>query len=522
MTGWGGGGAPLIGCLASSFTLTTPLSLPDLLVCLSRGLYMDIHIYFNNFSVSFVAYPIYPLSGEWVCNSGNIIYNVTLRGGLQSGDFKRIGMVGDMKFCMRYCCEDRKCDVAFMAKGNCYLVNCNNDFLCQAVPANSPELYPRIAYISRTYFNSYVRNVPNSVTSQGKEAYGMVSAKFGDVSEEHNVRPPKNSKLQPILGPKMTQFQRESLKSFDSAASKVLQNKLQTKPLSNLQQGKKNKISKVINALKRPPASPQETTIYSQGCYPTKLHKGVSLRYGTKSGDFYDYGDIGDMRMCVDLCCHDKACDVALMLGRTCYTISCYSFEMCQMVPTARGIKVTSQLAYVIKKETKDAIKKLKLSHDHEKNLQIHSSPKLKLQQDQQKSEVFSKDEDDEVEIGSPKSDIFSNDEPNVPRKFTKGCRKNQVLRNHGLVGGQKAGIYTLRGITPDFAACVGLCCAEMMCDAAFLLGRRCFSVQCYRNGACAGKPATSHGLRSKLAFVERKDQYDMSESKFLSFYSLS
>ena len=270
-------------------------------------------------------------------------------------------------------------------------------------------------------------------------------------------------------------------------------------------------------------SSDAEVSVRSQGCYQAKVHKGVSLKYGTHSGEFYDYGEIGDMRMCVDLCCKDKKCDVAFMVGRTCYTISCSSFDFCQMVPSTKSQSLLTQLAYVIKQHDTGGEEKLFMSKYHEKLLaephllQKHKKKRLKSSNQLPASSAVSFNEHRDIEVGTPKSDIFALDDPNVPTKFTKGCRGNRILKDYGLIGGQRAGVYILRGITPDFDSCIGLCCAEMMCDAAFLLGKRCFSVQCFRNGACAGRPATSHGLRSKLAFVERKDD-DIGESKLFFF----
>ncbi len=459
-----------------------------------------------NVSIQSIGFPIYPTSKAWMCNSENVIYNSTLQGGIHSGKFRKLGVIKNMDTCTRHCCDDRKCDVAFMAKQNCYLVTCENKFLCSPVPTASPKLYPRLAYVTKTYFKDkdVSKTAPNQVADDSKYQG------FGDVGDDEL---------------------RQHLQSGDNAAKSLL-SKLDATTSSTLQQS----LLKYDNSLQAAhndkkdrieTNSDSETSVYSSGCFPAKIHKGVSLRYGTHSGEFYDYGEIGDMRMCVDLCCKDKKCDVAFMVGKTCYTISCSSFDFCQMVPSSKQPNLSTQLAYVIKRRSADSKKKLLISQNHEKflNHQISSKASKKTTAGQPhlhsggshshaESPHMHPQEFSFSEKGTPKSDIFSSDEPNVPKKFTKGCRNNRILRDYGLIGGQRAGVYTFRGITPDFDSCIGLCCSEMMCDAALLLGRKCFSVQCFKNGACAGRPATTHGLRSKLAFVERKDE-DIGESKF-------
>ena len=416
-----------------------------------------------------------------------------------------------MNACSQYCCEDRQCDVAFMAKQNCYLVTCLSKNLCGSVPTESPKLFPRLVYVSRTFFHANTRTISNEAFEKT-----LHQGTFGDaVGDNEGSRSP---------GKGDAGLRKNSFYKIDKSESKNLKEKLRLyaegldNPVTVRHFGQKNLASNSLTTRTDVPVSNMdEVTVYAQGCYPAKVHKDVSLRYGTHSGEFYDYGEIGDMRMCVDLCCKDKKCDVAFMVGKTCYTISCSSFDFCQMTKASKTQRLTTQLAYVIKKRSSEGEKKLLISKNNEKLLSHQISAKSHAKSHVQSSlhaptSRFLSNERQDIEIGTPKSEIFSSEEPNIPKKFTKGCRSNRILNDYGLIGGQRAGVYTLRGITPNFDACIGLCCAEMMCDAAFLLGRRCFSVQCFRNGACAGRPATSHGLRSKLAFVDRKDD-DIGES---------
>lgn len=69
------------------------------------------------------------------CTHIDLRQNVTLRGGIKSGNFTKLGEVADMQTCIDACCQDLKCDVAFMAETTCYSLRCFSDRLCQTVPA---------------------------------------------------------------------------------------------------------------------------------------------------------------------------------------------------------------------------------------------------------------------------------------------------------------------------------------------------------------------------------------------------
>ena len=430
---------------------------------------------------SILALPIYPTSGDWTCNAGRVLRNQTLSAGIQSGQFKKAGNVKDVTECIRYCCDEEQCDVALMAKGNCYLVSCNNKFLCRPVPAQSTDLSPQISYVTHTKLKT--KTLPDLQTFLSNQEYLNHSQNYGE-SLERKLRD------KPTL-----MFRLKAMTEDGQDQKRVVINKQDTSDKKAetffRQQGTPSAVASIVNI---------------ENCYPAQIHTSVSLRYGPDSGDFYDYGQIGDMRQCVDLCCKDKLCDVSFMVGTTCYTVSCYTLEKCQMIPASKKAKLTSQLAYVIKKTDVARKQKLTISRKHENFLEV--------ERHKQKSQPwkFDRDRDGHFQDNNIKNTVL--DEPNIPASLTKHCRHNNIMKNHALIGGQKAGVYTFRGLTPGFNSCLKLCCADLFCDAAFLLGKRCYSVQCYKNGKCASRLATSSKLQSTLAFIEREDQLDISESK--------
>ena len=78
-----------------------------------------------------------------------ISYDVTLKGGLNAGNFTPTGTVDSMETCVRKCCESQSCDVAFMLKDSCYTVGCVSEELCEEVPAPSSAYYPRLSFVRR-------------------------------------------------------------------------------------------------------------------------------------------------------------------------------------------------------------------------------------------------------------------------------------------------------------------------------------------------------------------------------------
>lgn len=69
------------------------------------------------------------------CTHLDIKHDVTLRGGIKSGNFTKLGYLRDMQTCIDACCQDQKCDVAFMPGHACYSVSCFSEKLCESIPA---------------------------------------------------------------------------------------------------------------------------------------------------------------------------------------------------------------------------------------------------------------------------------------------------------------------------------------------------------------------------------------------------
>ena len=81
------------------------------------------------------------------CSSSKIYPNVTLLGGIKSGNFTSLGKTKNMQECIGKSCDLGHGDMAFMLGSYCYSVSCYSDRVCQTIPAQPSKFYPRIAFL---------------------------------------------------------------------------------------------------------------------------------------------------------------------------------------------------------------------------------------------------------------------------------------------------------------------------------------------------------------------------------------
>ena len=74
--------------------------------------------------------------------------NVTLRDGINSGEFTDRGSVLNMEDCITQCCGDDNCNLAFVIKDTCFTVKCKSYDACTLKSAVSHYYNPRIAYVN--------------------------------------------------------------------------------------------------------------------------------------------------------------------------------------------------------------------------------------------------------------------------------------------------------------------------------------------------------------------------------------
>ena len=205
---------------------------------------------------------------------------------------------------------------------------------------------------------------------------------------------------------------------------------------------------------------------HDSSCLAKSILRNVTLRNGLKAGEFTDYGKVKDVETCIRFCCEEKGCDVSLMLRKTCYTIHCHSDASCGVIP-AHTSKLDPVLAFVSR--TKNALKRAEVK----RNNPLHRS-KITLESVQ---------------------------------KFLRGpkCRYKDIKHDVTLRHGRMAGEFKTRGVISDIKICIGLCCSDPVCDAAFIAGEYCYSVACYSRELCTPvKAHASEHIKSQFALIDR------------------
>ena len=90
------------------------------------------------------------------CPKTKVINNVTLKGGVDAGEFHDNGQVDDMDKCRRICCEMTQCHLAFMLGKNCFSVKCHDVDACRAQSAKPSNFLPKVyGYFFHLPFLSY-------------------------------------------------------------------------------------------------------------------------------------------------------------------------------------------------------------------------------------------------------------------------------------------------------------------------------------------------------------------------------
>ena len=88
------------------------------------------------------------------CNAGKIIYNATLRLGMHSGMFTKLGRVSTMDDCIERCCKSSNADVAYKLGSFCFAVKCKTREMCKPSPTmfsdiTSLNLNPAISFLNQ-------------------------------------------------------------------------------------------------------------------------------------------------------------------------------------------------------------------------------------------------------------------------------------------------------------------------------------------------------------------------------------
>ena len=84
-------------------------------------------------------------------------------------------------------------------------------------------------------------------------------------------------------------------------------------------------------------------------CSHGHVHHGAMPRLGMLSGKVVPHGKLTNMDRCIKYCCESHTCDVALMIGKECFSITCKSSVACQ---TAQShFHRRTKMVYIYRKE---------------------------------------------------------------------------------------------------------------------------------------------------------------------------
>ena len=71
-------------------------------------------------------------------------------------------------------------------------------------------------------------------------------------------------------------------------------------------------------------------------CKKGEVLESYVLRGGRKAGAYYKIGSAANYEECVDLCCSNDDCNLALFVKSSCYSVECKSAELCKPIKVHR------------------------------------------------------------------------------------------------------------------------------------------------------------------------------------------
>eukprot|EP00794_Sanderia_malayensis_P012055 gene12053-13298_t len=296
-------------------------------------------------------------SFEDKCPHNEVMYNMKLAGGLKAGRFTDIGRVKGINTCIRYCCDSKvDCDLAFMLDRRCFLVKCYTEDKCQTLPASgddykfkqrmafvSPWLFgkkKKIVKVPSSLFSHHVQCVQSKLYSRSRLASGGQAGEFKDVGK---VGKPHICTRLCCENPDCDvayMFGRNCflVKCYSEESCRVV-------PDEELQNGM-TRNGTVIHADKKCSLDGQ-------------IHNSTILEQGMLAGTIQLQKGVSQVDKCIEKCCGEKRCHVALMLGKMCYSMECANENACKPKPAPESILAKNPtVAYVKRGEISMAPKR--------------------------------------------------------------------------------------------------------------------------------------------------------------------
>lgn len=420
------------------------------------------------------------------CPKTKIIDKVTLKGGVDAGDFHDNGEVNDMDKCRRICCEMTQCHLAFMLGKNCFSVKCHDVDSCRAQAAKPSSFYPRISYVRKVGTNELLKAEDKKNTQKSK--LDALKEKFRE-----QMRKP----VQLVIGnlgdsrPATAPAKKPGAKSKDVIAAQ----------LAKLGEDKNNEDKEG--------GLPGEEEKKSTDCKPAPVAHNVTLKGGRKAGDFKEIANIKDMKACIQHCCDakDKKCNLAFMLSNTCYAVTCKNKESCVTMTAPPSsfhpqISMVREPSSVKGAEKIDKLIELPAPAGEEKKENQEKKTENTSTKTEKTDKKLEKPSEKPAEKSSTKPSEKVHEQPNAKNK--KSCSSHPVISDKSLKGGKKAGKFRYFKNIKDMKSCIAKCCnLDKNCDVAFMEDGKCYSISCFKKGLCMSVEKRPEDPAVNIAYMD-------------------
>ena len=376
------------------------------------------------------------------CWNGKTLVNYTLTGGIDAGIFYSNGNTDTMTTCMKYCCEQHDCDLAFRIDQGCYTVHCKDQKQCQVRKARKTRFLPEIAFkrpeiamdealtnkiskkqhgtcqIGKTHFNATLK-------------MGMHSGKFNKLGWVDNMEDCVEMccRENDIDAAFMLGKLCYSVKCYNSNLCQIRPAYISSINMLNVNPA----VTFIHNNNNRKDYTRSEI---ERRCEGTIIKENTTLLGQVDKETFIDYGERSNIQDCISACCNSPSCDIALMNGKRCFSVQCgRNATNCQEVRADSSLS-TSTLAHVTRY----------MDAEHEQELELSASSSQ------------------------------------CPQESLNELR---VYKNKTLLGGFETGNYTFLGRMNKMQQCIQKCCSMGKCDVAYSIDGNCYGIECFSENLC-------------------------------------
>ncbi|XP_065644699.1 uncharacterized protein LOC100203833 isoform X44 [Hydra vulgaris] len=306
-------------------------------------------------SATNVATPSFGSPKEHSCKADPIIFNATLRMGMHSGLFTKLGRVKQMDDCIERCCHSSNADVAYMLGPFCFAVKCKTKEMCKPSPAmysdiKSLNLNPAISFLNKPGLlglsgQSQTNNNEKGVCADSPINYnvtlrgGVHSGKFIELGEGINMRECVSKCCDTPLCDVAFMFSDKcyAVGCFDEASCQaVIAKPSNLNPkLAYVTKYRPNTVLSLDSATsgilfdinnENPKTCDPETIEHGP------IHVNKTLSGGMKYGYYSYLGKAYDIKSCLSKCCESGKCDMAYLVNKEqCFSVKCLTPELCEI-----------------------------------------------------------------------------------------------------------------------------------------------------------------------------------------------